>query len=152
VIGVALENATWVGQDAGGRRYGKVLVALRIGPYMPGIGIGEGNSLGGAGMFQGAGEGSSDVGLGGGFEENRNNAIFDILQLFRYSIGSLLAVISIVIAIRKLGELFSQGIVSVGRNPLAKTQIHSILFWNSALILLLSGVGFFIGIAIIFFA
>jgi hypothetical protein len=151
VIGVAIEDVVWAGVDASGRRYGTVLVALQIGSYLPEIGIGEGMSV--AEMMQRSTEESTGKnGTEGGFDENRNNAIFDILQLFRYTIGSLLAVISIVIAVKKLGELFSQGIISVGRNPLAKSQIHKILFWNSVLILLLSAVGFFIGIAIIFFS
>jgi hypothetical protein len=151
ILGVAMEDAEWAGVDDTGRRFGKVRVAMHITEYRPEIGIGTGVSV--AEMLQDVfGTGTGANGIAGNFDENRNNAIFDILQLFRYTIGSLLAVISIAIAVKKLGELFSQGIISVGRNPLAKSQIHAILLWNSLLILLLSTVGFFIGIAIIFFS
>ena len=145
MVGVATGDAEWVGKDENERMYGKVKVALQIGPYIPDAQM-ESNGSGSTG------EAAGTEGGGGGFDENKNNAIFDILQLFRYTIGSIMALVSVIIAVRKLGELFSQGIISIGRNPLAKAQIHSILFWNSVLILLLSGVGFLIGVAIIFFA
>jgi hypothetical protein len=140
VLGTALEDIIPLGRDQAGVVYGKVRTALHIGQYMPGVGIISGEKE------------KMNALENGGFDENRNNAIFDILQLFRYIIGSLVALVAVILAVRSLGHLFSQGIISIGRNPLAKTHINSILFWNSFLILLLSAVGFFIGMAIIFFA
>jgi len=70
-------------------------------------------------------------------------------QWFRYILGAGVAIASTVLALRRFGELFSQSIISVGRNPLARRQIRGILVWNAVLILLVSSVGFGVGIAVI---
>jgi hypothetical protein len=82
-------------------------------------------------------------------EEEEGQGGFDIFLLFRYLLGSFVALTAVVLALRRFGDLFAQSIVSVGRNPLARSQIRSILVWNAVLIVIVSGVGFGIGVAII---
>lgn len=74
---------------------------------------------------------------------------FDTFLLFRYILGSFVAITAVVLALRRFGDLFAQSIISVGRNPLARAQIRSILVWNAVLIVIVSGVGLGIGVAII---
>jgi F0F1-type ATP synthase membrane subunit c/vacuolar-type H+-ATPase subunit K len=73
-----------------------------------------------------------------------------MFKVFRYSLAAIVAALAILVAARRFGDTFSQSVISVGRNPLARSQIRSMVVWNSFLIILISCVGFGISALIIF--
>lgn len=140
VLGFALEDMQNTGNtvqlDAQTVELGRVAVALRIGPYV---------------TKQGAELIASTTLLGpGGTMQNENEGGIDIFKVFRYSLAALVAALAILVAARRFGDTFSQSVISVGRNPLARSQIRSMVIWNSFLIILISSVGFGISALIIF--
>lgn len=68
----------------------------------------------------------------------------------RYFLAGLVAIGSIAIAFRSFGSSIKESIVSVGRNPLAKTSIQSMVVLNTFLIVLVSAAGLFVAFAILF--
>lgn len=122
--------------------FGTVSVALRIGTNPSKVqdtemtststGIGAGDGIGNATKVQQ--EGSKPV---------------DPFKVFRYILGTVVAITAVVLALRRFGDLFAQSVISVGRNPLARSQIRSILVWNAVLIIAVSSVGLGLGVAII---
>lgn len=119
---------------------GLVPIALRIGLYVP-----SDQQVATSSGALGAETGASAAASGG-------KTSFDgttVLDLFRYVLAAAVTLASIVIALRSFGGSLSQSIVSVGRNPLARPYIVSMMLWNSFLIILISGVGLAIGAAII---
>jgi hypothetical protein len=70
--------------------------------------------------------------------------------LLRYFLAAVVAIGSIAIAFRNFGSSIRDGIISVGRNPLAKSSIQSMVILNAFLIALVSAGGLFIGFAILF--
>lgn len=143
MLGYALEDVVYgdpavtVSVDGESVRIGKVLVALRIGMYTPYSEEGGEENVAGDGVSAGA-----------LIEKDDGNG-FDAFLFFRYLLGAFVAITAVVLALRRFGDLFAQSIISVGRNPLARSQIRSILVWNAVLIVIVSGVGLGIGIAII---
>jgi hypothetical protein len=71
-------------------------------------------------------------------------------MMFRYVLGAIIALAGVIVALRRFGDTFTQGVVSVGRNPLARKHIRSIMLWNSLSILFAGGVAFTAGMFIIF--
>jgi hypothetical protein len=69
--------------------------------------------------------------------------------LLKYLLAAVVAVGSVVTAFHNFGAGVRDGIVSVGRNPLAKSSIQSMVILNSILILLVSAAGLFVGFAIL---
>lgn len=140
VLGFALEDMTVRNQTVTvgdtSVELGTVPVALRIGPYV----TKEGAELIASSTIQGA----------GGIAENQEQGGFDMFKMFRYIMASLVAALSILVAARRFGDTFSQSVISVGRNPLARSQIRSMVIWNSFLIILISSVGFGISALILF--
>jgi len=53
-------------------------------------------------------------------------------------------------ALKYLGPNFTQGIVSIGRNPLAKSTIQAMVTLNVILILIVTIGSFFVSIVILF--
>jgi hypothetical protein len=119
---------------------GSVPVALRIGPHVNNDGVS---------MIASTTMESLQKDSGTKFDAGGGGAL-DLFEIFRYMLASFVALAAMIISIRRFGETFSQSVISVGRNPLARPQIRSILFWNALMILLISGVGFAIAAAIIF--
>jgi hypothetical protein len=117
-------------------RLGRVPVALRIGYYTQGVDAYGTSTIPTATSAVVAAQDSGQEG-------------FDTFKLIRYILGALVALSAVVLALRRFGDLFAQSIVSVGRNPLARSQIRSILVWNAVLIVIVSSVGLGIGVAII---
>lgn len=70
-------------------------------------------------------------------------------KIFRYLIGSTVIIIAMILVLRRFADLFSQSVVSVGRNPLAHSKIRSILIWNAMLVVIIGAIGVGIGIALI---
>jgi hypothetical protein len=81
----------------------------------------------------------------------QDQSSFDYVMIFRYVLAAAVALAAIVIALRSFGGTLSQSIISVGRNPLARGTILSMMLWNTFLIFLVSGAGLAIGVAILFF-
>lgn len=69
--------------------------------------------------------------------------------VFRYILAIVFAIGSLYLIFKKLGPNLQQGIVSVGRNPLAKTSIQTMVTFNIILILVISIASLLISFAII---
>ena len=140
VLGFALQDMTVSGQTTtvgdATVELGTVPVALRIGPYV----TKEGAELIASSTLQGS----------AGLSDSEEQGGFDMFKMFRYVMASLVAALSILVAARRFGDTFSQSVISVGRNPLARSQIRSMVIWNSFLIILISSVGFGISALILF--
>lgn len=70
--------------------------------------------------------------------------------VLRYVLAATVAIGSIALAFRNFGSSIRDGIVSVGRNPLAKSSIQSMVLLNALLIAFVSASGLLVGLAILF--
>lgn len=135
VIGVALEafpspSASVKVSDDGPVYSGTVTVLLSVGPRPANTG----------GTFDAPGiPGRSVTGL--------NTPVANILK---YLLATLVVVGSIYVAFRNFGTNLRDSIVSVGRNPLAKPAIQSMVVINTVLVIVVTAVGLFIGLMILF--
>ncbi len=123
--------------------FGTVPIALRIGPYI---------TKGGAEFVTYGKE------LGSGFFSNNNmntstnnERAVNIFKVFKYLLATIIAVTSIVVSIGHFGATFKESVVSVGRNPLARSQIRSILLWNMLWMIIIGGSGIAVAVMIIIF-
>ena len=73
-----------------------------------------------------------------------------VQQMVRYLLATLIAVGSIYAAFRNFGSNITSSIVSVGRNPLAKTSIQFMVLLNAALIVLVSVAGIALSLVVLF--
>jgi len=144
ILGFALDAMRKSGEEINVNdavaQLGSVSVALRIGPHLTRDGV---SFIASTTAEGGEREGIEKTFAGGG--------TLDVFKVFRYVLAALVAVTAMIIAVRRFGDTFTQSVISVGRNPLARPQIRSILLWNALLIVLVSGVGFAIAAAIILF-
>ena len=144
VLGFALEDMqtleATVSVDDRTVELGRVPVALRIGPHVSK----EGAALISGGMLTRGENGELLVG------QNEEGQGFDFFKMFRYFLAAIVAILTVIVATRRFGDTFSQSVISVGRNPLARAQIRSMVIWNSILIVLISCVGFGISALIVF--
>ena len=140
VMGFALEDMVLTGEtveiDGNVIRMGKVPVALRIGPYVSGQSSAFLASTTAMGYMPGSTQPDGERGL-------------DIFKMFRYLLASIVAVGTVIIAARRFGDAFSQSVISVGRNPMARSQIRSMVLWNAFLLVVISGIGLGVAVAII---
>lgn len=81
---------------------------------------------------------------------SKSSSGVSVPTFLRYLLAAIVAVGSIVVAFRNFGSSINDSIISVGRNPLAKSSIQSMVILNAALIALVSAGGLFIGFAILF--
>ncbi len=72
-----------------------------------------------------------------------------ILNIIQYLVAAFVAVGSVYIAFRNFMPNLDQGVVSIGRNPRAKSSIQAMVLLNAALIILVSAAGILLGVAII---
>lgn len=149
ILGFALEAVTLNGESVvyDGREifFGTVPITLRIGPYL----TKEGVAFVASGKdYDSILEDLKNSGVGAYTEEVDKNAI-SAFKVFRYALAALVAITALVVSVSRFGDTFKQGVVSIGRNPLARSQIRSILFWNVLLIVLVTGAGLGIAAAII---
>jgi hypothetical protein len=72
-----------------------------------------------------------------------------VLNVIQYIVAAFVAVGSVYIAFRNFGPNLKEGVVSMGRNPLAKASIQSMVVLNVVLIVLISGAGLLVGLAIL---
>ena len=73
-----------------------------------------------------------------------------LVALFRYLAAVIFAIGSLYLALKYFGQNFTQGIVSIGRNPLAKSTIQAMVALNVILILIVALGSFFVSIVILF--
>lgn len=119
---------------------GKIAVSLRIGPYTPSA------ALLGTGDGTGTGKELKD----GEIAIEKGDAVFTVSRTVRYILAAIIAIIALFVAFKSFRGSMTQSIISVGRNPLAKTSILSMVFLNSILIVIVSVVALIIGAIIIF--
>lgn len=72
-----------------------------------------------------------------------------ILNIIQYLLAAFIAVGSVYIAFRNFGPNLKEGVQSIGRNPLAKSSIQSMVALNVVLIALVSIGGLLVSIAIL---
>ncbi len=72
-----------------------------------------------------------------------------VLNIVQYILAAFIAVGSLYVAFRNFGPNIKDGIVSVGRNPLAKSSIQSMVILNAVLIILISVGGLLVSFAIL---
>ncbi len=135
VIGIALEtfpspSASVEIREDGPVYSGTIKVLLSVGPRPSNTG----GTLGAPGI-----PGRSVTGL--------NTPIANILK---YLLATLVVVGSIYVAFRNFGTNLRDSIVSVGRNPLAKPAIQSMVVINTVLVIVVTAAGLFIGLMILF--
>ncbi len=147
ILGFALNTMSLNGDEVvydGSQVFlGTVSIALRIGPYITKEGA----------MFLETGMEDfesyvSDVYKEGGMSTPEEVGAF---KVFRYLLAAIVAGIAVSVSVSRFGDTFKEGIVSIGRNPLARSQIRLMLFWNVVLIVLVTTAGLGIAAAIILF-
>jgi len=82
-------------------------------------------------------------------EQNTGVTEATVLNIVQYILAAFIAVGSIYVAFKNFGPNIKDGIVSVGRNPLAKSSIQSMVILNIILIILISAGGLFVSLAIL---
>jgi len=70
--------------------------------------------------------------------------------IFRYITAALFALGTVFVVLKTFGPNIGRGVISVGRNPLAKTSIQAMVVFNVILILSISIVAFIVSLLIIF--
>ena len=70
--------------------------------------------------------------------------------IFRYITAALFALGTVFVVLKTFGPNIGRGVISVGRNPLAKTSIQAMVVFNVILILSITIVAFIISLLIIF--
>lgn len=73
-----------------------------------------------------------------------------VANIIKYILSALVVGGSVYVAFRNFGANLRDSIVSVGRNPLAKPAIQSMVVINTVLAIVISAVGLFIGLMILF--
>lgn len=74
----------------------------------------------------------------------------DLVRAFaRYLLSGLIAVVSLVFSFRSFVSDVNYGVISMGRNPRAKTSIQSMVFFNALLAMVIAGVGLFASIFVL---
>lgn len=73
-----------------------------------------------------------------------------IFHVMKYILATLVAVGTVYIAFKVSNSSIKTGLISIGRNPLAKTSINSMLAINVIMIILISAVGLTTAIALVF--
>ncbi len=82
--------------------------------------------------------------------EKKSKDPFTIPIFIKYIIAATIGIGSIVIAFKNFGSNIRNSVVSVGRNPLAKSSIQSIMVLDTILIILISMAGLFVGFTVLF--
>lgn len=70
--------------------------------------------------------------------------------IFRYVTAALFALGTVFVVLKTFGPNVGKGVVSIGRNPLAKSSIQAMVVFNVILILAISVVSFIVSLLIIF--
>ncbi len=73
-----------------------------------------------------------------------------IFHIVKYILAALVAIGTVYVAFRASGSGIKSGIISIGRNPLAKSSIRSLLVLDTVMIILISVVGLTAAVALVF--
>ena len=84
------------------------------------------------------------------FVKDNTNAGTGLETIFRYVTAALFTLGTIFVVLKTFGPNVGKGVVSIGRNPLAKTSIQAMVVFNVILILAISTVAFIVSLLIIF--
>ena len=141
VLGIALSNFNKSGGkevNYNGKKVmeGKILISLGIGPASPILNKAQG------GLF--------------GTLRNLTRAVFFNInttqgsdRFIRYLLALLIVLITAILNYRTFGRNISKGIEAIGRNPLAKKSIQSMIILNGVLIALVTFTGVILALAVI---
>lgn len=150
ILGFALDSMTPNGTSlqVEGKEVllGTVPITLRIGPYL---------TQEGANFIASGGEGFetliSEIVNSSNIKTNNISEAEGVtgFKVFRYLLAAVVALSSIVVSASRFGDTFKESVVSIGRNPLARNQIRSVLAWNILLMILVSGAGLGVATVII---
>lgn len=136
-LGIALDDMTEVETERTdipqGVQYGQVRASLRMGLY--------------AALDSGTDAENVDVGNVVSANQTEQTWQDSYFPFFRYLLAAIVALAAIIIALRSFGGTLAQSVVSIGRNPMARKVIVSMMLWNSFLIVVVSGVG--LGLAVV---
>lgn len=150
ILGFALEDMTPNGNsfDHEGKEvlFGTVPITLRIGPFLTKEGI---DFISSGQDFESYINEITKSNTLSNVVSNTNNA--SAFKVFRYILATVVAVTSLIVSITRFGDTFKQGVISIGRNPLARSQIRSIMIWDVLLVVLVTVGGFGVATAIILF-
>jgi hypothetical protein len=150
ILGFALEDMTPNGNsfDHEGKEvlFGTVPITLRIGPFLTKEGI---DFISSGQDFESYVSEITKSNTLSNVVSNTNNA--SAFKVFRYILATVVAVTSLIVSITRFGDTFKQGVISIGRNPLARSQIRSIMIWDVLLVVLVTVGGFGVATAIILF-
>ena len=84
------------------------------------------------------------------FVKDNTNTATGLETIFRYITAALFTLGTIFVVLKTFGPNVGKGVVSIGRNPLAKTSIQAMVIFNVILILAISTVAFIVSLLIIF--
>lgn len=73
-----------------------------------------------------------------------------IFHVMKYVLATLVAVGTVYAAFKVSNSSMRAGLISIGRNPLAKTSINSMLIINAIMIILISAIGLSAALALVF--
>lgn len=73
-----------------------------------------------------------------------------IFHIVKYILAALIAIGTIYVAFKASGSSIKSGIISIGRNPLAKSSIRSLLVLDTIMVILISVVGLTAALALVF--
>ncbi len=90
------------------------------------------------------------LGGGGGMQGTVSGLNTPVANVVKYALATIVVMGSIYVAFRTFGASLRNSIVSVGRNPLAKPAIQSMVIINTVLVIIVTAVGLFIGLMILF--
>lgn len=83
-------------------------------------------------------------------EEEVASVSTPISRLIKYMLASLIVFGTIYLAFKNFTANLKDSVVSVGRNPLAKASIQSMVVLNTSLTVVVSAIGLFIGLMVLF--
>ena len=73
-----------------------------------------------------------------------------LFRFIKYVLAALVVAVTIYVAFRSSNAAISSSIISIGRNPLAKRSIRTVLAADTALIILISVIGLAMALALVF--
>lgn len=112
--------------------FGSIRVLLSIGPYQPNWQFPE------------------EVTPSTIFVRDEREVSAGLETIFRYITAALFTLGTIFVVLKTFGPNIGKGVVSIGRNPLARSSIQAMIIFNTVLILGISLVSFIVSLLIIF--
>lgn len=73
-----------------------------------------------------------------------------VRTLVRYLLSGIIAALSLILAFKSFMSDANYGVISIGRNPRAKSSIQSLVFFNAILALVIASAGLFAAMVVLF--